>query len=229
MRSVRPAAVEKRAVERVSLAGRQDTAAVVGMDPSFRCRKESRPHPGACGAEREHGRETSSVGDSSGSQDRNRSNGVDHPRDERESRHGPPDVPAGLPSLRDDHVGSGRSRKSALFCSADGDEHDCPRVVRLANDAARVTPEERDDTHTCSEGRSQPLSLVPRQAEIDAERTLGLLPRLRDDRVDVFRRGPREGQHPEPTRTRHGGCQTRRDGAAHRRKHDRGVDADEVT
>ena len=70
MRRVGPAAIEKRAVEGVGLAGGEDAAPVVGVDRRLRRGEESRTHLRAGGAESERGGETASVGDSAGGNDR---------------------------------------------------------------------------------------------------------------------------------------------------------------
>ena len=127
VRRVGPAAVEERAVEGVGLAGGEDALPVVGVDRGLGRGEEARAHPGARGAEREHGGEPSPVGDSARGDDRNRRDGVDDARDERERRDGSPDVPAGFPPLRHDDVGTGRGGGSSLFGGTDRDEHDRAR------------------------------------------------------------------------------------------------------
>src|SRR5213078_4725476 len=101
------------------------------------------------------------------------------------------------PPLRHDDVGTGSGGCSSLPGGTDGDEHKRARIAGLADDAARVTPEERDDAHTCCERRCQTLTLVPLEAKIDAERTLCQLTCFVDDRGDLVRRGPRQGQNPK--------------------------------
>ena len=104
----------------------------------------------------------------------------------------PPDVTASFPSLRDDGAGAGGSGGSCLFCGANGDEHGGPRRSSLRDHGARVTPEERDHTHAGFECRRQSRALIPRKAEIDAERTIGAPPRFLDNYRDFIRRRPRQ-------------------------------------
>ena len=71
--------------------------------------------------------------------------------------------------------------------------------------------------------------LIPRQAEVDAEWPLRTLAYLVDGPGYLPWRRPRDWQHPKPAGVRHGGCQSRRDRAAHRCEDDGCLDADEVT
>jgi SAM-dependent methyltransferase len=142
---VGPAAVKESAVEGVGLRGGQDAAPVVGVYRRLGRGEESRPDPAAGGAEREHGGETSSVRDSACGDDRYRRHRIDDAWDERERGNGSPDVAASFPPLRNHYVGTGGSGGPSLVGGTNRDEHDCPGVVRLADDIGCVTPEERDD------------------------------------------------------------------------------------
>jgi len=99
-------------------------------------------------------------------------------------------MPAGFPSLRYDDVGAGGNGGPSFVGGTDRDEDDCVRFARLADDAAGVAPEERDDAYTRCERRREPFALIPCEAEVDTEWLLGLLPRLIDDRGDVLRGCP---------------------------------------
>jgi hypothetical protein len=127
--------------------GVADTPPVVGVDRRLRRGEESRPHPCAYCAEREHDGETTIVRDSARGDDRNRSDRVDDARDERERGNSSPDVPAFFPSLRNDDVGTGGSGRSALVGGTHRREHNCPGIAGLANDSACINPKERDDAH----------------------------------------------------------------------------------
>jgi hypothetical protein len=109
-------------------------------------------------------------------------------------------VTACFPSLRDDDVRTGVSGSSALLGRSDRNEHDCCSVVTLTDETARVPPEERDDAYADRERRLKPLTLIPRQTQVDAEWSVREPLRLVDAGAHFVRRRPTQRQHPEGTR-----------------------------
>ena len=132
MWGVRPAAVEEHAVEGVGLGGGEDAPPVVGMDLRLPRREEARAHRCADSAEREHGSETSSVGDLRRGDYWHRCHCIDDAWDERECRDGSPHMSAGFPPCAQNDVGARGSRGSSFLRSANGDENNCaePRAPR---------------------------------------------------------------------------------------------------
>ena len=131
------------------------------------------PSQGGLRAEGEHGRDSSSVANPTGRDDRHRCHRVDHRRHQRERCHATPDVPAGLPTLRNDDVHS-TSDCAPRFLGAADRVHDKPSGVMHQLDVALgIAEDERHDPQTSRKGLIDSMVLIGGENEVAAKRTIG--------------------------------------------------------
>ena len=154
----------------VGLGGVDQAAAVLVVDRHLVGEQEPGAQPGGLRAEREHGRDSSRVADPTGRDHRHRRDRVDYRRHQRERRHATPDVPAGLPALRDDHVDPSPDRAPRLLSTPDRVHHKPPGVVHHADIAVGVAQQKRHDPQTSSKGLIDSMVLIGAEHKIAGKR-----------------------------------------------------------
>ncbi len=105
---------------------------------------EAGAEPDAGSSEHQCGGESSTVSDPTGGHYRNRSDRVDHGRDERHRADLSPDVSTGFPALCHDHIDPRVDRAPGFFSAADGVRHERARLVNQVDVRCGITPEERN-------------------------------------------------------------------------------------
>ena len=111
------------------------------MDRRLARGEKARPDPAACCTEREHRGKATTIGYPARGNDRNGIDGVDHARNKRKGRDRAAHMPACLPPLGDDDVGSCVGRANRFIDAADADEDDGAPVMRLRHELRHVAPE----------------------------------------------------------------------------------------
>ena len=209
MRRVRPADVEQARVERAGLGCFEKPGHVVGVSRRLLAGHEPGAHPGRAGAKRQDRGEAPPIRDAAGGDHGGRPDGVDDGRHERHGRHVAPDVAAGLPALRHDHVHARRDGFLRLCRAAHGQQRERSRGVHGAQVRRGIAPEERDHPDARVQRRRQPLVLRLVDDQVDSERPGGQGLRRPHRLANLVRRHPGLGDHPKAAGIRHGRRESR--------------------
>jgi len=171
---------------RIGLYRRYQAAPVVLVDRHLLGQQEPGAQPCRLGTQGEHRGDAASITDPARRDHRHRRHRVHHRWHQRKCRDGAPDVPAGLPALRDDHVHAGRDGPPCFLGRAHRVHDDAPGVVDLLDVAAGITQEKRHDPQAGVKGRLKATVTVFGENEVAAERPRGQRRGVPDHGSDVF-------------------------------------------
>ena len=212
---VRPAAVEAAGQDRVRSRRSEQPFGPGGVDVGLGSGEEPRAHRNADRPGGDGGLGAAHIGDAARG---------DHGDGQRlcelahQGQHGrlTLHVAAGLHPLDENDVASGGGRRVRLLDRA-GLCHDQPAGGMDAGDEIGAdAPREQDQLDALGQGDLEPLLLLEREHEVDAERPVGGPPDLADLRAQLLGLGPRRPQRADPA-----GLGYRRGESRRRRRPDR--------
>ena len=217
---VRPAAVEAAGQDRVRSRRSEQPLGPVGVNVGLGSGEEPRAHRNADRAGGDGGLRAAHIGDAAGGDHGDRECPGEL-ADQHEHGRLTLDVAAGLHPLDENEVASGGGRRMRLLDRA-GLRHDQPAGGMDAGDQIGAdAPREQDQLDALGQGDLEPLLLLEREHEVDAERPVGGPPDLANLRAQLVRLGPRRPQRADPAGLGHRRGERRRRRRPDRRLHHR--------